>query len=148
LKQNGLITLDVGSVVNKILDKSKDSLQNTLNFLSNVINSPYKTIVTIDENFRGSFIRSASLVPLVIKTYDKVEKEEIVTVSWDRFVNFINKLDKHDKIKFLYTVIKRDEDEEGEITIDKNMIDVNRPLTSLIKIMRKARRKAVPITIN
>jgi len=131
---------DIDSYVEKLIDNKKSNISSTLKFLSNVTTSPYEAITTIDEKFKGSFIRSASLVSLVIKPDDKNENEEIVTVSWDRFVKLIY---KKKKLKFLYAIkTKEDEMEYRRIEVNWNEIYREKPLTSLHRIIRKARKEA------
>jgi len=125
------LILAIDKSVNNIMQKEREDINNFLNFITNIIQTPQRIIGKIDELFNGSFIRSASLVPVILKN-------ETASLNWSRFLSLINKKKEWD---FSYLKITDDNIEERNIKISENKIYNDRPLTTMIRIIREIRRK-------
>ncbi len=125
------LILAIDKSVNNIMQKEREYINNFLNFITNIIQTPQRIIGKIDELFNGSFIRSTSLVPVILKN-------ETASLNWSRFLSLINKKKEWD---FSYLKITDDNIEERNIKISENKIYKDRPLTTMIRIIREIRRK-------
>lgn len=125
------LILAIDKSVNNIMQKERGDINNFLNFITNIIQTPQRIIGKIDELFNGSFIRSTSLVPVILKN-------ETASLNWSRFLSLINKKKEWD---FSYLKITDDNIEERNIKISENKIYKDRPLTTMIRIIREIRRK-------
>jgi len=125
------LILAIDKSVNNIMQKEREDINNFLNFITNIIQTPQRIIGKIDELFNGSFIRSTSLVPVILKN-------ETASLNWSRFLSLINKKKEWD---FSYLKITDDNIEERNIKISENKIYKDRPLTTMIRIIREIRRK-------
>jgi len=125
------LILAIDKSVNNIMQKEREDINNFLNFITNIIQTPQRIIGKIDELFNGSFIRSASLVPVILKN-------ETASLNWSRFLSLINKKKEWD---FSYLKITDDNIEERNIKISENKIYNDRPLTTMIRIIREIRRE-------
>jgi CRISPR-associated helicase Cas3 len=125
------LILAIDKSVNNIMQKEREYINNFLNFITNIIQTPQRIIGKIDELFNGSFIRSTSLVPVILKN-------ETASLNWSRFLSLINKKKEWD---FSYLKITDDNIEEENIKISENKIYKDRPLTTMIRIIREIRRK-------
>lgn len=125
------LILAIDKSVNNIMQKEREDINNFLNFITNIIQTPQRIIGKIDELFNGSFIRSTSLVPVILKN-------ETASLNWSRFLSLINKKKEWD---FSYLKITDDNIEERNIKISENKIYNDRPLTTMIRIIREIRRK-------
>ncbi|BDB98568.1 CRISPR-associated helicase Cas3' [Saccharolobus caldissimus] len=125
------LILAIDENINNIMQKEREDINNFLNFITNIIQTPQRIIGKIDELFNGSFIRSTSLVPVIVKN-------ETASLNWSRFLSLINKKKEWD---FSYLKIIDDNIEESSVKISENNIYKNRPLTTMIRIIREIRRK-------
>lgn len=125
------LILAIDKSVNNIMQKEREDINNFLNFITNIIQTPQRIIGKIDELFNGSFIRSTSLVPVILKN-------ETASLNWSKFLSLIDKKKEWD---FSYLKITDDNIEERNIKISENKIYNDRPLTTMIRIIREIRRK-------
>ena len=109
--------------------ESDPNVKNFLTLLSNIILSPQKIIGNLDELFHGSFIRSSSLIPMVVRG-------ETASVSWERFLKIIKEAKE---LQFSYLLLDTNTERTVKVTAE-DIID-KRPLTTMLRILRRIRRE-------
>lgn len=111
------------------VNRENQEVSNFLNLLNNITLSPQKIIGRIDELFDGSFIRSTSLVTMIVNN-------ETASISWPKFLKI---LQKAKTLEFSYILL--DTYEEKSIKVDESDVIKDKPLTTLLRTIRRIRRE-------
>lgn len=119
--------------INNIISSATNNtvIKQFLDLLTNIHLTPQKIIGQIDSLFAGSFIRSSTLIPVIVRVENI---EECVMLSWPRFQKLLGEAKK---LRFLYEV----KEETKEIEIDKNDLEYEMALVSMRKVINKIRRE-------
>ena len=126
------LIMGIEDSVRKVIEKANDDqgVSSFLYLLNNIILSPQKIIGNLDDLFQGSFIRSSSLVSMIVNG-------ETASVSWFRFLKIMKGVKR---MKFSYVSLNTVEEEKSiDVSIDDIIED--KPLTTMLRIIKKIRRE-------
>ena len=141
---------DLWRKIKEFMRKTKDSVRNMWESLNKFVRytlPPRDILEELDENLKGSFVRTTALIPITYLSEIKSKNldyliDSVIPVDINflsRYGEKILELTEDNGLKYCYAVAKADEYEVETIELRKPLDDlINKPLTTTIRAMRRA----------